>query len=595
MIFREAFAALMLILYASIFGLAIRLIGTNKHRPADATDVLAGLAFMGIIFHFFGTIGILYQAGLLVAPLLFLFNFKSFAHQVCILKFNFWRKSRDIRIDPLKSLCFVALTTFGLTPIVYIALHHANSYDALAYQMYAPLHALFKSHSFNANDLIPNSGLPVGAGALHGWIVAFGAKAELGTLTVVIVCLIVWILRDKQDFFAVWIIKVFVTLSLIYAFGVDMYGSINSDLVLLLFVLGVSTKSVSNEEKPIEPSTLLILSFIPLIKPFAMIFCLSFVFIQGMNQKLGFQKLIQSGVLISTPYLAWCLKNYLQVRNPFLPMFQNFFGGPGFGPEVMSLESDVRRSFSQFNFVINQLIADPIMAMKIYSNWLVLPLVVVFLLIKILIDRKKFFENNINLLFIVSIAVNILIAGPVGRYTSFGVIGLAAGFISEVGLNSQRRMTKIRFGKQVTFISSFVVAAALLGSSNYIKFFRDHQMFSMRDDQIISIQSVTEKVVGKDDTICLIGDGRALLFFPRNVVVFDNDRRNPFDFQSKRVNAEINSTFMRYKCAFVYINTGWGFPENIDVKSIEQWMFDEKQKGKQIIANQVWNSFEIAE
>ncbi len=593
--FQDVIALGCFLLVAITFGREIRYWSKNRYPVSSYGGVIPGMALMGIVFHGLGAIGILHRSMLVLLPSIMLFRqFISSGYKgnslawLRTMRFRFtFHKSPSNWI--LLAFCFVVLK-----PIFVLSIRSADAYDALAYQMHAPLRAMFQTHLFNSNDLIANAGLPVGAGSLHGWLVAFGLNPLSGFVNFLFSLLLILAIISKKDKLHINLMKISAVFGMIYALGSAVYGSVNSDLALTVFLVAALYQIERDSNRQIHLETVLILAFIPLIKPFAIVFSFAIIVSAGINQGKSKSWVAKMCTCVALPYLLWCLKNLVQVRNPFFPMFQNLFGGPGYGEEAMTLESDVRRSFSQFAEVIQRFFTNPLDTLMMYSNWLILPCLVVALLINQGVNKNRLLSIGNNAAAWLSITIGVLFAGPVGRYALYGLVALTLYSVLAYGSTLGDRSLTRKQRVMVNFSTGLLIIVPLsLGFPNFVNASINSNHQPQMDTDVANVQSVAVNLIPNRSTICTVGDGRGLLFYPQLVHSFENNRKNPFAEINGNDHQSISKELKSAGCEYLIIHWGWGFPGNIDVKSMKTWTQKQEIDGFQLFNSQNWQVYQL--
>lgn len=591
--FQDVIATGLFIISAMIFGREIKLWSKAKISGTHLEGIVPGMALMGIVFHVFGAIGVLHRGTLFFLPSALLLRQVVSAY----MEGNCSNRLRTTKLNLHKPLSNWPVYAFGviiLKPIFTLSIRKQDAYDALAYQMYAPLRALFQTHSFNANELVANAGLPVGAGSLHGWLVAFGLNPLTGVATSVFALLLIFLIVNSEDRPLINLMKISAVFGIIFALGGSVFGSVNSDLAMVPFVVYVIRQIATESSQKINLQSVVVLGFIPLIKPFAIIFCLALMVSIGWNKGKGKYQILKLCSVVSIPYMIWCLKNFYQVQNPFYPMFQKYFGGPGYGAEIMTLESDVRRSFTQFADVMHHMIINPIDTLNKFGNWLILPLLVTALLINFVANRKghENFEGKFAIWF--SIITGVIIAGPVGRYALYGLVVLTLYGVLAYEITTKDRFLS-RNRRVIVTVSTMVLVTVpmIIGLPNFVKALMISKNDLQTDVDVENVQIAASEVIPKESSICVIGDNRALLFYPNLVFAFESNRKNPFSKVYSKSVIEITSELKLFGCDFAIVHWGWGFPQNINVDDLKAWSINQKSDGNQIYNTQNWQIFRL--
>ena len=287
-------------------------------------------------------------------------------------------------------------------------------------------------------------------------------------------------------------------------------------------------------------------------------------------------------------------------------MLQGLFHGSGYGPEVMTSEEDVRRSFDQ---LFKYLQDNPFGGSSMGSQHAQL---VIFLAISMFSIFGCFYGNQrlryLYVTTVISECLLIVIVGPIMRYFLF--ISVAQIYLiakSSYGCTSNgnlflqsRKLTQTSFILRAVCISLsfFIFILSSLVELGYNRIPKSNLPY-LRALGIEVSEPAFQNVVTyvhdisaqKPNSILLMGEGRAALFWPMNVSVYAADRRNPF------ANPSINTpeTAMRElkltKSDLFILASGWGFSSNVNLKLISS--FEQKYNSQLIYKQPGWSIYDI--
>lgn len=506
----------------------------------------------------------------------------------------------SISIHPL-------MTSFG-NPIV--------GYDALAYHTYLPWFAMTDSHSLRTDLLVPNSGLSLGAQGIFGFYLSiFGYKfVNLINFFFLFATLHLVYLYAQNDKKVVRITKTIVALVVIISAGRIVVTSPSSDLALVFYacVSTILAIRIVNSGYRLNSFWLFALGgFIFFIKPFGIILVVFLLYIVAQSTKIRITKFSAFLICGFSISFSWAIYNYHYTGNPFFPLFQGLFKGIGFGPEVMTNEEDVRRSFTQtFTYLRSSkidLFDLEIAQIQIFFMVGIALLSLVIMLRNLL--RKNgidLFNAFLNLAFLFLL----LYIGPIFRYLMFiSVLQVFSLFSNVYAVNSknialkQKRNLKIGGSKSLpqSLASGLVICLCIFSLRGTVA---EYGVSDMEPPKPLLSSGITinekgfrnlvdflaqEKFDGS--RLALLGEGRAALFYPKPTLVLPGDRRNPFFDPNVISVSAIRSRLHYLDVDYLLISTSWGWPTNANLAIIED--FKRLSYESLVFTSEGWEVYEI--
>ena len=363
MITQDTFATLVFIFLFWISGSSLQyFVGIQASKTIkNISAVYMGLYFYTLLFTFLGLIQKLTLTYLVITSVLA----NVFFIFVILLKFKIqWRITNIFQAGKNKGIYLFHISA-GI--LVYRnALFPIDGFDALAYHLYAPYSALYHTHTFDASNPIPNSGLPIGTDAIYGLLSLIGTPqaASLFNVFYVITALIIvsQILRNRslliQMYSLVSIFSLFIILGPIFSEpGTDL-PLIGVGLLILSLYLEKENNSSNDFFGPKDTTIHIFLGLMVFTKPSVLIFVgtlwIARVYLSSSRRKSVLQ-IIKVAPITLAPIVIWFTKNLLQTGNPVIPFGTHIFKSEGYGPEVMTTDSDIRSSFQQvFRILTNK-------------------------------------------------------------------------------------------------------------------------------------------------------------------------------------------------------------------------------------------------
>ncbi len=601
MIVQDTFATFTFILLFWVAGSNLqRFLKFDASRTTrNISSVYLGIYFYALLFSFLGLIHRLTVVNLvltlILANVFFFFIFIRRRKNQKKMKSKFkLRKGRPVYFFYL----------FSAVLVYRNALHPIDGFDALAYHLYAPYSALYHTHKFNASDLVPNSGLPIGTDAVYGYLSLIGTPqtASIFNVFYVVTALIIvgHILRDKN--FTIKLYSLTSVLSLFIFLG-PIFSEPGTDLPLIsvsLLVLSFYLEKMKNTKGDCLGSNATIIHvFLGLMiftKPSTLIFAGTLwvveVYLSASRKQSTFQ-LIKIAPITLAPITVWFAKNFIQTGNPIIPFGTHIFRGSGYGPEVTTTESDIRSSFQQvFNILIDKESYRFIINLSSAQNTTVIISVIfvtlVFYSVKFLVTVRK---DSFLIAIVSSEILTLLISGPLFRY--FGYL-LTLHLVLLV-YNSRNKKTKDLEKKNLNRINSVslkvskqVPALFFLSALGFLNIFNNTWNVEgngplAKTSRLSSGSTSAEQVImyvrNKIDTnsnVCLIGDSRAMLFWPSKISFLPSNRVNPFADPAVLDNYQVVNRLKELRCDYLVVTSVWGLPSNVDLLKFKYFVAESK-------------------
>lgn len=543
-----------------------------------------GIIAYVVIFQTLGILGFLYPKviiGFLVA---------NFA-----LHFSICLRGTDVKLSSL-SKCLNKWNinkfenAFGVIQIAiaaYLPFLKANNaifgYDSLAYHVYAPYRALHITHSFNSSDLIPNAGISPGTNSVFGLLSVVGSPQssmyfQFFTYLILVIAgyQILRELRTSQRFL-VFSTIVFMLLTL----GPTTISSPGTDLQVALFLIVIADYFLVVRTSNVLSVTVilygsLIIGFLPVIKllsaPVAITLFLYLVFnFRRICNGWNFRTVTLAFVCFSTIPTSWHIKNWLDSGNPFFPAFRKLLGGVGYVKGIRTEEDDFRQTFFQSAQTLkacnpNRLIATCGGGMQLFL-YAGVTFVVVF---SVLLTARRKEKNQLAVYLCIAVFGTIPVLGIMPRYFVGPIIFLVIW--QAISCDEHRQGDyfldsdwKRRFGSIISStVLLFGVHFLSLTSGWNNEWTQENDLgidrywsYSGQPDLDALIAYLTIDGNFKSDKFCMVGDGRAMLFWPLDVRVIPRDARNPLEQSDVKSGAMIAGSFKAIGCDFVIYTSLW--------------------------------------
>lgn len=480
-------------------------------------------------------------------------------------------------LKTIKTLWLVCIAGLIFSPAIINALGPVVGYDANSYHLPIPYYYLYFLHSLDLEYLLPNNGLLPGTFGLTGFLALFGNPQASSMLTVFF-SLSSYIFLVSKTKKLLLPSLLFALLSSILSF--ETSSQPGNDFALVFFTLILVNSLLSNKWRNVSNKQFTLISlmigYLPLIKAFA--FPLSLLLLSYLiyiNQRVTIKIKLFGAFLSLFPVTLFLFFNILNFSNPLHPSFSSIFPDRYILSSAMSeveyvtttLPNDLKSLFTypslfsqaniQFFF---QVITVLLFAIALFLN---------------ILKKNRVSENQINIyifgsLWVILVA-EILIIGNFLRYFMFLIVPLY-GFMMQTGNSSHEKSSRIsrnqvkhsRMQKYFYKLNTSILLILFmvsLSSSSYFNWKPE-----IRSEETIS---TLKQFITPRDTICLLGDHRAFLFFPNKVFVFPtNEIRNPFHNRNS-FDIEVIESEIWGKCSLFLLKEDWGFPPETSIEIIE--------------------------
>ncbi len=602
------------ILSVTVFVVISQLVGAcilrrilNPPPKFPFLSVALGMIFFSYLFTFLGI------AQILTERLLIFVFFASGALSIFLLREKFeigavrkllgtvTLKTGFLMVAPFFAVFFLEnfFSSF-IKPIV--------GYDALAYHAYLPWFAMNFQHSLRPDVLVPNAGLPLGAQGILAWLIPISSYNGLAILNLFYISATLLILfnsalRIKGIIAAVRVVILGFCVFLLA--GNVALTSPSSDLALVFFsalYVSMIIDSRNGDTSIIHVIVITILNgFIAFVKPFALVLTLPLLFLTFRKSKLtGLQKIFSflGGIV---PYISWLIYNYVYTGNPFFPIFQGIFKGVGFGPEVMTNEQDVRRSFSQLGAYLSNKTFDFAQIQASDLQILFSVGIAIYSIVHILIVFRK--DKQINPILLstsASYLALLMYIGPIWRYFIFlniaqllSIYAISPSVTIGKGLRSKP--------KQRHLPVTLIVVSLFILTLNKVSL--EYKAASLPITPALkgvgltvnelNFQEVIEYLNNQSSKrILLFGEGRAAAFYPNSVLTLPADRRNPFSDPNISNLEHVVEKLNSFDRDLLIIASDWGWAKNVDIGLLQD--FASKYKSSIVFSTNGWSVYDIS-
>jgi len=480
-------------------------------------------------------------------------------------------------------------------------------YDALAYHAYLPWFAMNFQHSLRPDVLVPNAGLPLGAQGILAWLIPISSYNGLAILNLLYISATLLILFNsvlrKGMFAAVRVVILGFCVFLLA--GNVVLTSPSSDLALVFFsalYVSIIIDSRNGDTSIIHVIVITILNgFIAFVKPFALVLTLPLLFLTFRKSKLtGLQKIFSflGGVM---PYISWLIYNYVYTGNPFFPIFQGIFKGVGFGPEVMTNEQDVRRSFSQLGAYLSNKTFDfaQIQASDLQILFSV-GIAISSIVHMLIVFRKDRQINPILLSTNASYLALLMYIGPIWRYFIFLNIAQLLSIYATLpsvtigkGLRSKPKQRHLPV--TLIVVSLFILTlnkVSLEYKATSLPITPALRGVGLTVNEL-NFQEVIEYLNNQSSKrILLFGEGRAAAFYPNSVLTLPADRRNPFSDPNISNLDHVVEKLKSFDRDLLIIASDWGWAKNVEIGLLQD--FASKYKSSIVFSTNGWSVYDIS-
>lgn len=578
----------------------------------NISAIYLGLYFYTLLFIILGLIHKLTVTNLIIASVFANILFVS----VVMVKSNIdWKTKKIFELGKNKKMYI--LHVIAAIFVYRNAIFPIDGFDALAYHLYAPYSALYHTHTFDAANPIPNSGLPIGTDAIYGLFSLFGSPqtASIFNVFYVVTSLILvnQILRHKTVLIQIYSVASVFSL---FLFLGPIFSEPGTDLPLIalgLLVLSLYLEKEKNSINDFQGSRVILLhlflGFMAFTKPSVLIFIGTFwiakVCLSPSRMKC-FVQIVKISPITLTPLTIWFIKNYLQSSNPVIPFGTHIFKGAGYGPEVTSTDSDIRSSYRQvFKILTDKESYKFIIDFTSTQNTTVL---VSILFISLLFLSVRYIFAGCRDSFLIAIVyseiLTMLIAGPIFRYfgylfTMHLVLLIQLSKNKKTGHEIRRNLKEGRleilqdtkFVQLLFFVSVFGVLNLTNTTWNVDDGASLSSVSRLSSGSTVANQAITfvKSNVSTDASICLVGDSRAMLFWPLKVSFLQADRSNPFADPEVFTNDQILRRLKDLQCDYLVLTPAWGFPSNVNLPYIRNFV----SSFEAMISNEYYSVYDV--
>lgn len=587
MLLRDLFAVLFIFLLAVLNGdfffrklkvVPGRRVSTLIHSYA------VGIIAYVVIFHTLGILGLLYPKVII-------------GFLVLNLAVHIFRclRDRDRKLSNVRK-CFKRWNTnkfqnaYGVIQIglaAYLPFLKANNaifgYDSLAYHVYAPYRALHITHSLNSSDLIPNAGISPGTNSVFGLLSVFGSPQSsmyFQFLTYLILVIagyqILRELKASQRFF-IFSTIIFLLLTL----GPTTISSPGTDLQVALFLVVIAdyflvfgTSNIFSSVEILYGS--LIIGFLPVIKLLSAPIAITlFLYLVVKSRRIcngwNLRTFTLAFVCFSIIPISWHIKNWFDSGNPFFPAFRKYFGGLGYVKGIRTEEDDFRQTFFQSVQTLKS--CNPGRFISTCGGGMQLLLyagVTAVVVSSLFFTARRNGRNQVATYICASVLGTIPILGIMPRYFVGPLIFLVIWQALTCNVRIQGD-DSFGYGWRKWFFGIISSAALLVGvqflsltsgwknewtQKNNFGIDRYWSYSGQSDlDALITFLTLNENF--RYDKFCMVGDGRAMLFWPLDVRVIPRDIRNPLEQSDVKSGVIVADGFRSLRCDFVIYTSQW--------------------------------------
>jgi hypothetical protein len=496
---------------------------------------------------------------------------------------------------------------FSLGDFFYSFTKPLVGYDALAYHAYLPWYAMNFQHSLRPDALVPNAGLPLGAQGILAWLIPTSKYNGLGVLNLfyLFATLMIILKSTIHKGRNAAALNVVLALCIFLLAGNIVLTSPSSDLVLGFFSVLFMSIIISSQTKAISNPQIFVIvllnGFIAFIKPFALVLTLPLLFLTFRKSKLtGLQKIFSflGGIM---PYISWLIYNYVYTGNPFFPIFQGIFKGVGFGPEVMTNEQDVRRSFSQLGAYLSNKTFDfaQIQASDLQILFSV-GIAISSIVHMLIVFRKDRQINPILLSTNASYLALLMYIGPIWRYFIFLNIAQLLSIYATLpsvtigkGLRSKPKQRHLPV--TLIVVSLFILTlnkVSLEYKATSLPITPALRGVGLTVNEL-NFQEVIEYLNNQSSKrILLFGEGRAAAFYPNSVLTLPADRRNPFSDPNISNLDHVVEKLKSFDRDLLIIASDWGWAKNVEIGLLQD--FASKYKSSIVFSTNGWSVYDIS-
>ena len=619
MMIKDLLSVVLFLVLFLIVGKSLLIYSKSKFSKTNETllAIYLGLYVYVLIFHILGLLHLLTRENLLYSML--------FLNLICAslltlkkFRIEFFEGFLDIK-NLFRPTLLTAAVLVMSSLVFRVTTLPIDGFDALAYHLYSPYTALYHQHAFNAQDLIPNSGLPLGTDSIYGWLSLFGSPKTASLFNVFYVAsALVFTAKildqstQKTKYLALTsLFSLMIFLGPVFSEpGTDL-PLIPLGLIILSLILQPNSESKSFDYNFQQVLIPVFLGLMAITKPSVIIFTAIYLMLSFYKKKTKtttFHQIFKFLLFSCGPLIVWSLKNFLQSGNPFLPFATHIFKGDGYGPEILSTERDVRSSYRQVFTILTQqdsyrFLVDP----KRPQNLTVL---VFFLALALFISTIKHLSNKPKevtlLIILIAEIITLIVSGPIFRYFSY-LLSMHLVLLIYLGINQNKRTSKnakflgsLRTTNNQFNVKRIAMVMVVFGALNLTNTpWSTAERFQRSDTNALSSGSeiadkailyITNKV-HEDSNVCLIGDSRAMLFWPSKILFLQANRINPFSDPKIGSNEQVISRLKQIGCEYLVLTTEWGFPKNVSLTKIGVFV----GAMNEVIENEFYSVYDVSQ
>ena len=569
-----------------LFSLSLIVIGARFNKRENSSDMsiflarswLLGLVIVSYTFILLGTINLLYVWALLICYGIFLAMGLFSLRKIVI---------REIKLTPSRRTTIYSLAVVSL--IGGLAHQYQklslpfNGYDSLAYHLYMPYRALFQDHTFDSRLQIPNNGLSIGFNSVRGFLALISGPEINWILNFNVLLLIVFFslrLLSRHSIKTKICVLVILTILITIA-GPVTWANPENDLALTLFFISsiewILTCKRKNQLLPTQIPALL--GFCVMIKVHSVVACLPLLILaykytstEKLEAKFVKVKYIIVGLL---PITIWSTKNYIQTGNPLFPLFQNIFEGYNYNRSATSNEVIIRNTWIDAATIFKNKSID--LSSLFTLQLLALASVLIMTLFILAYSRGR--DIQILLMICAVTFLQFIYMGAIYRYYLYLLIPLVVlAFSRAEFIDSRKGSKQISMIDPKRLLMIVTILGAVLFAQSSINIFKEQ--FKLKSQQRIENPSnaifiekegrqVRELLKSKNRSqVCLIGDGRAFVFWPVKMLYLETDLSNPFIDLDVDLDRALEKIAFTYNCDLVVIHVGWNIKEALNAQSV---------------------------
>ena len=457
-------------------------------------------------------------------------------------------------------------------------------YDSLAYHVYQPYRALYITHGLDARDLIPNAGISLAMNSIYGYLSTLGSPQSVmyfQFLLFIVLCVLLYQMFKNYSF--VFRVSTFISsIALLLALGPTTISSPGTDLqmCLILVICADCFLRIRRQEK-VSLNQLVyaavLIGFLPIVKLFSIPYVLVFVVIILMEIRRDLLPVSKSrmitliGIVIA-PSSVWFIKNWVQAGNPFFPTFRKLFGGVGYARGVWTEEDDLGQSFAQSIQVIRSCKPSSfVSSCGGLSQYAIYGAIAGLIFISIFLLRTpKQGKLIATLLFAVMLGM-VAVLGITPRYF-VGILVFQICWNTHYKDREKRSENKINQNFFKEFLGNLLFVALLGVTVSYFGIMSGwsnnwktipassnerYRSYTGQNELDLLVDYMQKSESIHTQKVCLIGDGRAFVFWPLDILVIPKDNRNPFFSNQDYTDLDINLKLESIGCEYLIYTNQW--------------------------------------